>query len=489
MIELDLLHKKNKMFLKLLWPTWVVMLILNYALNIPIKYEIALFTVGLITCGLMTFFTWQKKFIQGTMYIFLIGVLIFAYINYCGVQIRPMLLMLSIIIVLSSLYQDIIAMSLTGVIVVFLTNYMYFVDKNPIITSDGLKGLVITNLIIIIVTVLLFFQGKFNEKLRIETNKLKDEAVKSKEQIEGMMEKIKEIVEKSVGFGNNLKKNIDTTKTISNDITNVFSDIAKSIEEQANNINDINSGMKTNEEDMKNLLSASVIMKDGSNSTMDSSKDGINTMTDLGNKMNEMNYNIDETEGVIRKLANNSLKISDILNAIKTIAEQTNLLSLNASIEAARAGEAGKGFAVVADEIRKLAENSAGSVREIGEILEDIQIQINETEKSTNVTKDGLVLVLESCKKAEKAFNRISKDAVKVVKQADDIDILIKNFDKTTGSILTEIEDISSITEENSASIEEILASINEENDKIDNISKNFNKFQDSIKDLEKQCY
>ncbi|MEV6303613.1 methyl-accepting chemotaxis protein [Actinoplanes sp. NPDC051861] len=84
-------------------------------------------------------------------------------------------------------------------------------------------------------------------------------------------------------------------------------------------------------------------------------------------------------------LGEKSQQIGLVVDLVSELAEQTNILAINATIEASGAGEWGRRFAVVAEEIRKLADRTAASAKEIRALIEDVRGAVNTTVMATEI--------------------------------------------------------------------------------------------------------
>ncbi|HEY9801068.1 MAG TPA: methyl-accepting chemotaxis protein [Leptolyngbyaceae cyanobacterium] len=139
----------------------------------------------------------------------------------------------------------------------------------------------------------------------------------------------------------------------------------------------------------------------------------------------EIRETVAETTRKVKRLAESSQEISKIVALISQIASRTNLLALNASIEAARAGEAGRGFAIVADEVRQLADKSAKSLKEIEQIVMQIQ---SETGSVMTAMEEGTQQVIKGTKLAEEAKRSLEN----IIQVANRIDSLVRSITTDT---------------------------------------------------------
>ncbi len=116
--------------------------------------------------------------------------------------------------------------------------------------------------------------------------------------------------------------------------------------------------------------------------------------------MDDLRESISETEKRFKRLGERTQEISSAVTLINTISERTHMLAMNASMQAATAGEAGRGFAVVAEEVQRLSDSSRAATTQIGQLVQNIQVETNETLYTMNRLIGQVVSQSEQAQKA-----------------------------------------------------------------------------------------
>lgn len=161
-----------------------------------------------------------------------------------------------------------------------------------------------------------------------------------------------------------------------------------------------------------------------------------------------------KTAEIIRRLGERSGQIGSIVEVIDEIADQTNLLALNAAIEAARAGDSGRGFAVVADEIRKLAERSMESTKEIAVVIKQVQAETKEAIKATEDTfkegEEGVALaqegreafdeIIASLKHNAEETGAIARATLELNKAIDQVMHFVVEMNESTADVAADVK-------------------------------------------------
>jgi len=210
--------------------------------------------------------------------------------------------------------------------------------------------------------------------------------------------RLREELEKNSEQYEIIQKLFQSARRTSHDLTVVASNLTgtsslflDSSQNQAASIEEITSAIEEITAGMESMSASSMDQMH----TMDSLVNEIDSMSkitgDVGNMTRETldvtnsmalraatgEEALKKMNGSLNKIVESSGDITSIISIINDISDQTNLLALNASIEAARAGEAGRGFAVVADEISKLADQTATSIKEIDQLINVNNNEIN----------------------------------------------------------------------------------------------------------------
>lgn len=247
------------------------------------------------------------------------------------------------------------------------------------------------------------------------------------------------------------------------EISSTVQSIASGAESQARSSEKVAEITKNNTIFMEQLSQKSQDIYEKIQTSLDSAKTGINNITVAITDMESIFTYFESSIDSIRIFEKQTQEIEEIVQIITNIALQTHILSINATIEAARAGEYGEGFAVVADEIRKLAEESKSSAKQIASISSDINQHssrvISNMENTAKLIDKGKMGLKDINSKLSDIFGSVLHNALSIKEISSLSNKQLNEFQ----DIVDAVSKISKIAEDNAASTQEATAATQEQ--------------------------
>ncbi len=186
--------------------------------------------------------------------------------------------------------------------------------------------------------------------------------------------------------------------------------------------------------------------------TADAARSGDATIEQTRASISAIRQQVDQIVQHMLALGEKSQQIGGVVELVSELAEQTNILAINATIEASGAGEWGRRFAVVAEEIRKLADRTAGSAKEIRALIEDVRGAVNTTVMATEIGAKSVDAGARQFADATDSFRRIAQLVATTNDATREIELSTKQQTTAVEQVNVAASDTARVTRETEAS-------------------------------------
>ncbi|WP_342487445.1 methyl-accepting chemotaxis protein [Bacillus sp. FSL M8-0266] len=337
-------------------------------------------------------------------------------------------------------------------------------------------------------------QGDLTQHIEVRTH---DEIGKLAQSFNEMSAKLKQVIQAVQNSIENVAASSEELTASAGQTAQATEHITSSIEQFSNSNEHQNdmiekSSVQLNEMDrsLSHMVDTTSHMMESSIDSSKTAQAGGELVQKTAGQMQTIEQAVKEAELVIQGLEQKSKDITNILGVINGIADQTNLLALNAAIEAARAGEAGRGFSVVAEEVRKLAEQSGSSSKEIESLTNEI---VEEIEKSQNMFKQVAGEVqsgLNITDETKISFEKITDKTSEMTERMKQMNGTAKELSHGSNDISHAVNQIKELSRESSAGFQDIAASAEEQLASMEEISSSsatLSQMAEELRELIKQ--
>ena len=321
-------------------------------------------------------------------------------------------------------------------------------------------------------------KGILTKKVDDNISNRKDELGKLGSSINVMLSNfrtlIKEVIdsiEHVASASEQLSASSEETTNAAHQITAVIQEVASGSEAQLHGALESSNSIEEMSKDIQCITHTILNVSTDSAKMANEAEQGNQSIVQAVQQMENITESFKISSNIVDQLTERSKEIGQIASMITNIADQTNLLALNAAIEAARAGEHGKGFAVVADEVRKLAEQTAVSSKQVSDLIDLIQKDSHSSVQSMNTVSEEVDAGLNQIYDVGKAFKRILLATQNVAQQTNEVSAIAEQMSKSTETVTASVETMAIIAKNSAQSSQSVAASSQEQLASIEEIT------------------
>ncbi|MCH5257693.1 MAG: methyl-accepting chemotaxis protein [Lachnospiraceae bacterium] len=319
----------------------------------------------------------------------------------------------------------------------------------------------------------------------------KDEFKLLAKSIADMVNNTRNLIVKVLTTTENVSTSTEKLSEVSEVITNSGDQIASAVDEMSgglsNQASDAQNCVLQMDELSDRITRAVDTVKNMSSITENTKQvisQGMSTMDDLSAKSEDTTNITKNVTTNIKNLEESLSAIEGFVEMINNIAEETSLLALNASIEAARAGEAGRGFAVVAQSVSSLSDGTIGAAKQIQDVMDQIRRYAEDTVKVAAQAEEIVSMQTVTVNDTIQVFGNMNDYLGNLINEIASLRRTIESMERHRNDTLEAIDNISSVSEETSASVSTVNDSLKNQMTMIDDLHNSTLELEDRAKEL-----